>query len=191
MLNFVRTLAVLSLVALAALSAWSPAHAAVLIALELPQLVEQSDQIVVGNAQSQSSRYAEGVIVTDVLVRVVTALKGSSRPGDTLVVTHLGGSVDNVALSVPGAAGFKLGQSAIVFLRRAQSSQELNVTGMSQGVLPITGAGPAAVLDAGPGGATLMQRNANGAFVEAPQKSATHPKLSDTIAEIERLVGKR
>ena len=106
-------------------------------------------------------------------------------------MTHASQTARPVGLSVPGAAHFKLGQSAIVFLRRAQGSHELNVTGMSQGVMPISGTGDAAQIEPSPGGATLMQRDANGAFVEAPAKTqTTRPKLSATITEIERLVGK-
>jgi hypothetical protein len=189
----VATLALLStlamLVVLVAPGSLLPrARAAVLIALDLAELIAQSDHVVVAHPESQSSRYAEGLIVTDVSLRVISTLKGSTPIGATLVATHLGGSVDRVGLRVPGAAHFTPGRSAIVFLRRAEGSHELNVTGMSQGVMPIIGAGPEAQVQIGGDHATLMQRDASGAYVPAPSASRRQA-LSAVVAEIERIVG--
>ena len=164
--------------------------AAVLIALDLPALVSQSDHIVLANAESESSRYADGLIVTDVQLRVIAKLKGPASVGSVLVATHLGGSVDRVGLRVPGAAHFELGRSAIVFLRRAEQSTELNVTGMSQGVLPIIGSGGTAQVRLGGREATLMQRDAQGALVPAPKESRRQT-LASVMAEIERLANSR
>jgi hypothetical protein len=164
------------------------AAASSLIALDLPGLVEQSDYIVVGNAQSQASRFVDGAIVTDVTLKVIASLKGPSHPGELLTVTHLGGAVGKVGLKVPGAASFKLGQGAVVFLRRA--GKDLNVTGMSQGVMSISGARGKEEAESSTAGATLMQRNAEGQLVPtepAPQKRA----LSQLLAEIEQLVAGR
>jgi hypothetical protein len=162
-----------------------PAHAATLIALDLPELVRTSDYVVVANALNESSRYADKLIVTDVELRVITSMKGSAKPGETLVATHLGGAVDRIGLRVPGAASFKIGQSAIVFLRRAPGGGDLNVTGMSQGVMPILGN---AVQTGGVApGTTLMQRDAKGVLVEAPAKAAESKPLSDLITQIEEL----
>src|ERR1700742_2568523 len=80
------------------------ARAATLIALDLPELVRTSDYVVVANALNESSRYSDKLIVTDVELRVITSMKGSAKPGETLVATHLGGAVDRVGLKVPGAA---------------------------------------------------------------------------------------
>jgi hypothetical protein len=167
------------------LSAGALAHAATLIALDLPALVRDSDYVVVANAEHESARYQDKLIVTDTTLRVITSLKGSAKPGATLIATHLGGAIDRVGLRVPGAAQFKLGESAIVFLRRA--GEDLNVTGMSQGVLPITGAGASAQVLPGGSGATLMQRASDGTLTEKPAQPAPPRSLSDMLAEIERL----
>jgi hypothetical protein len=158
-------------------------RAATLIALDLAELVHTSDYVVVANALNESSRYANKLIVTDVELRVITSMKGTAKPGDTLVATHLGGAVDRVGLTVPGAATFKLGQSAIVFLSKA--GEDLNVTGMSQGVMPIVGN---QVQTGGvEPGTTLMQRDAKGALVEAPAKGVERRGLDAVVAEIEQL----
>lgn len=169
----------LGLAAPAGLSA--PAQAAVLIALDLPELVEQSDLIVVASAQKHSSRYVNKLIVTDVTLDVSRTLKGTSRPGEPVIVTHLGGAVGDVGLSVPGAAQFKLGERVLVFLRRAPSG-DWNVTGMSQGVMKIDGQ---EVMPGGTG-AELMERDQEGRLVELkPQRPRPLP---DLLSEIEQLV---
>jgi hypothetical protein len=171
-------------------SAIPSAHAAVLMSLDLPQLVEQSDLVVVGSAQKQSSRYVDKLIVTDVSLKVVTSLKGSAKAGDVVTVTHLGGSVGEVGLQVPGAAAFKLGESAVVFLRRVPSG-DLNVTGMSQGVMPIKGQGAEQQVMPGGSGAELMQRDDDGRLVEKPVQRQQPRVLTDLVAEIQRLTGRQ
>ncbi|MEY4575613.1 MAG: hypothetical protein RL701_316 [Pseudomonadota bacterium] len=189
-----------TLALLACVSMSQAARAAVVIALELSELVERSEYIVVANAQQATSRYDDHVIVTDVALKVVTSLKGPAKPGSSITVTHLGGEVGDIALRVPGAARFTLGQSAIVFLRRAAAaaaaaaaatSGELNVTGMSQGVLPIIGTGKAAEVETAGAGATLMRRDENGALVNMPSRPAQKRVLSELLTEIDQLVHKR
>jgi hypothetical protein len=164
------------------------AQAAVLMALDLPALVQQSDLVLVGNARKQSSRYVDKLIVTDVTLEVVANLKGALKPGELVTVTHLGGAVGEIGLSVPGAASFKLGESAVVFLRRVPNG-DWNVTGMSQGVMPISGKGAEQRVLMGGTDSALMQRNAEGQLVEKP--AAAPRKMSDLLEEIERLVHSR
>jgi hypothetical protein len=161
-------------------------QAAVLVALDLPALVEQSDLVVVASAQEQSSRYVDKLIVTDVTLKVISGLKGQVKPGDLVTVTHLGGAVGDIGLRVPGAASFSLGKSALVFLRRVPSG-DLNVTGMSQGVMPIFAEGTQQRVQTGAAGAALMQRNASGELVETHSGPSSR-SLSELLAEIERLV---
>jgi len=79
----------------------SSARAAVLMALDLRQLVEQSDYVVVAKAVDDSSRYENTLIVTDVTLEIVTSLKGPARPGSSLTATHLGGSVGEIGCMYP------------------------------------------------------------------------------------------
>lgn len=164
------------------------AHAAVLMALDLPALVEQSDLVIVANAQKQSSRYVDKLIVTDVTLKVISKLKGATKAGELVTVTHLGGAVGDIGLNVPGAASFKLGESAVVFLRRVPSG-EWNVTGMSQGVLPISGQGVEQQVTLGGSDSALMERDGEGRLMEKP--AAAPRGLPGLLSEIERLVNKR
>jgi hypothetical protein len=166
------------------------AGAATLLALDLGQLVKQSELVVVAKAEARRSRQtpADGMIVTDVTLRVLTSLKGQSKPGTTLTATVLGGSVGDLGLRVPGEATFPDNRSAIVFLRREASSGELAVTGMSQGVMAIHGNGQAAQVMPGGLEAELVQRDAEGALRAAPDALVRARPLLDVIREIERLV---
>lgn len=167
-------------------------QAATVLALDMAALVVQSDQIVIANAEAEHSRYRDGakrgLIVTDVRLRVISALKGGARPGTELIATRLGGTVDEIGLSVPGEAAFPVGRSAIVFLRRALKSQELHVVGMSQGVLPISGQGDGAMVLPAGGAAELMQRGQDGHLVAAPAALTSATPLRDVLARISQLV---
>lgn len=177
-------------VAIAVFVTWTThrADAATLLALDLPALVHKSDYIVVANAEAESSRYRtqDRLIVTDVRLRVIDSLKGAARAGEALVVTHLGGTVDRVGLSVPGEASFPAGRSAIVFLRRIDSGV-LQVVGMSQGVLPIDGTGNAARVSSATS-ASLVQRGADGALHDAADAVPSATSLREVLARIAKLV---
>jgi hypothetical protein len=184
-----RWAAIVGLIGIWLLAAIAPVRAAVLVALDLSQLVEQSDFVVVARPETQSSRFSKGLIVTDVTLRVSRVLKGTTLPGATLIVTHLGGSVGQLALDVPGAAHFAQEQSAIAFLRRTEGRPELQVVGMSQGVLPILGEGPNAQVAPGGAGAALMQPDkVTGALKEIVPSAPQSRTMNDVLGEIQLLV---
>lgn len=172
-------------------AAWfgGPAAAATLVALDLGELVRASEHIVLAKAESRDSRKDEatGLIVTDVRLRVITKLKGGSQPGQTLVATVLGGSVGELGLQVPGEAVLPDDHSAIVFLRKNQLG-ELNVTGMSQGVLTIVGEGGSAMAMPGGAGAELVQRGSDGRLRDAPDALMQPRSLAAVLTEIRGLV---
>jgi hypothetical protein len=170
-------------------AAWfsAPAGAATLLALDLAQLVGMSEYVVLAKAQTREARETDsGMIVTDVQLQVVTALKGTIKPGQPLTATLAGGEIGDVALRVPGEAVIPENQSAIIFLRR-NTRGELNVTGMSQGVLPISGAGKTAQVLPGGSGAALVQKGDDGKLRDAPDALLQPRNLADVLAQIRQL----
>jgi hypothetical protein len=115
------------------------AQASVVQALSLEELTHKAEVIVLGTATERQSRYGiDGkLIVTDVSMKVETALKGDVKAGSTLVATVLGGRIDDVALQVPGEANLPVGQRVIAFLYHSPASGDLRVVGMAQGVLAL------------------------------------------------------
>jgi hypothetical protein len=166
------------------------ARAATVLAMDLAALVHGSDQVVIALAEAETSHYRDHdrLIVTDVRLRVIDVLKGGAHAGDALIATRLGGTVDNLGLSVPGEASFPSGHSAIVFLRRVPALHELHVVGMSQGVLSIEGAGAGATVLPGGGGAALVQRGDDGKLRPAPDALLTPQPLRSVLTEIQKLV---
>jgi hypothetical protein len=138
-LRLLRLAGVLAGVAL--FSATPPASAAVVLHLDLPALTARADLVVRGRAVAQRSRWdaAHRRIYTDVTLVVDEAYKGGPRPGSTLRITRLGGSVDGIGMRVAGEATFALGEEAIVFLRRhvRHGVTRLSVLGMAQGKLTV------------------------------------------------------
>lgn len=128
------------------LALFSPptASASVVVPLDLDALCDHSAAIVLGRVEARESRWTEdhSAIYTDVTVRVLDALKGEARPGDTVVVRRLGGSVDGMGMKVFGEASYALGEEVVVFLeRRGGPGNEvpgvLWTVGMAQGKLRV------------------------------------------------------
>lgn len=164
------------------------ARAATLYAADLAQLVRMSDYVVLAKAESRAPRKVEstGLIVTDVKLRVTLPLKGATKAGDALTATLLGGSIGDVALTVPGEATIPDDRGAIVFLRRT-SNGELNVSGMGQGVLSITGQGTAAMVNPSATDAELVQNDGSGKLQPAtPMLSGPQP-LATILQQIRDL----
>jgi hypothetical protein len=166
------------------------ASAATLLAADLAQLVKMSDYVVLAKAESRASRKQEssGLIVTDVRLRVQIGLKGATKPGEALTATLLGGTIGDVGLHVPGEASIPDDRSAIVFLRRT-STGELNVSGMSQGVMSITGQGKTAMVMPAAPDARLVQPDDDGALQSAPEAVLNPQPLATLLAQIRQLAG--
>jgi hypothetical protein len=166
------------------------ARASVSRALSLAELVSSADHIVLARAGQRHSRWHHNgkLIVTDVSLRVESALKGDARPGETLTATVLGGKLEGLGLQVPGAASFETGARAIVFLYQSEPSGDLRVVGMSQGVLPLREQDGATMVIPGGSGAALMQQDDSGALRPAPDALAVPRPMLDVVDEIRRLV---
>ena len=167
------------------------ARAATLLAADLAQLVKMSDYVVLAKAESRTSRKqaSSGMIVTDVRLRVQSALKGATKPGESITATLLGGTIGDVGLHVSGEAIIPDGRGVIVFLRRAGNG-ELNVSGMGQGVLSIAGQGGTAMVMPAAPDAALVQPDDQGKLQPSEPQALPGPQpLAAVLAEIRRLAG--
>src|SRR5262249_44827978 len=88
------------------------AQASLRRALALEDLTRKAGGIVLGVATEQHARrHIDGkMIVTDFSVQVERALKGDAKAGKTIVTTVLGGTLNGIAMQVPGEAGLELGK---------------------------------------------------------------------------------
>jgi hypothetical protein len=185
-------LAALAVLLVLGASWWSPpADASTVRALSLAELTRKAELIVVGTPQrAQSRRHVDGrLLVTDVSVLVEKVQKGTVKPGDSLVVTVLGGELDGVALSVPGEAVLPPGQRSLVFLYRATRSRDLRVVGMAQGSMAIE-ADPTGTVMVIPGGSgsALVERGDDGRLHPSPAALMQPEPIDELRGKVQQLV---
>lgn len=111
----------------------APARASLVVALDLPQMVERADHVAVVDVQSVEAAWDEKHerILTTVDLSVVEALKGTMGPAMHVKVVQPGGTVGDVTMKVFGLTQFTPGERALVFLRGSQTGA--SVVGMAQG----------------------------------------------------------
>lgn len=186
------TLPLAGCAATAVLAVALSSHASVVVALDLAALVAKSDHIVVGVGGPQAARWSDDgrLILTDMQLRVEESWKGTSRAGDVLVITRLGGKLRDVALQVPGEANFAPDQRVVAFLHAQGTSRELRVVGMAQGVITVQGTGTDAMALPNGGGMALVGSTVEGALTAARAAVAQPTPFHDFRAEILRLAAR-
>jgi len=125
--------AAITVIVLFSISGWTT----IVVKLDLPELVEQSDTIIQGQVQQNESRWdnQKKLIFTDVWVRVNDVLKGT--PQTNVTVRHLGGTVGSINMAASGMPVFRNGEDVILFLKRNPETT-YHVVGMAQGKYEIT-----------------------------------------------------
>jgi hypothetical protein len=108
------------------------ASATSVVELSLREIAEASNSIVHGTVVTATSRWNEDrtLIVTDVVVKVQDTLKGD--PGPRVVITQPGGRVGSLRVDVDGAAVYRPGDEAILFLHPSPRGGA-RVVGLFQG----------------------------------------------------------
>ncbi|HEY2931752.1 MAG TPA: hypothetical protein VGK99_08375 [Acidobacteriota bacterium] len=103
--------------------------------LDLDQLVSESELIVHGKVLDSRSYIMpeRGWVMTDTRIQVLEAVKG--QPGQTVVITELGGVVGDTGMAVPGTAQFRRGEEALVFLKKV--GDKWRTSGLIQGKFPV------------------------------------------------------
>lgn len=114
-------------------------------ALDLDDLIDLSAEVVVGEVVGSSARWQERLVVTDTVVRVDEAMKGSpphevtiTQPGGTAVHPRLGASVTTQASTF---TTFDAGETVVLFIDRRGGTR--NLVGAQQGKLVVAPAGAA------------------------------------------------
>jgi hypothetical protein len=173
------------------------ARASLVIALDLPSMVERSDHVAVVDVGSVSAAWDDRHerILTTIDLSVVESWKGSMTPSTHVKVVQPGGTVGDIQMTVFGMSVFTPGERALVFLRGTPAGA--SVVGMAQGKRMIR-------RDASTGRWLVHAPDRAGAsFVRAPAASPAAPSsksvppifdarlrgLDDLRAEVRGLVG--
>lgn len=127
-----------ALLALAAgLGAVAPARATLIMALDLPAMVDRAERIAVVDVVSVQAAWdaRHERITTTIQLQVVEAWKGGLQPGARLTVLQPGGTVGDVTTTVDGMPRFAPGERTLVFLHGPPD--RATVVGLTQGKRPL------------------------------------------------------
>jgi hypothetical protein len=109
------------------------AHASLVVALDLPTMVERADQVAVVDVGTVNAAWDDKHerILTTIDLSVVESWKGSMAPASHVKIVQPGGAVGDIQMTVFGMSQFSPGERALVFLRGAPTAA--SVVGMAQG----------------------------------------------------------
>jgi hypothetical protein len=167
------------------------AHATLLLAQSLEEMVSQADHVVVVAGLGETSRWDRyGRIVSDMRLRVADTAKGPFRRGQEITVTRLGGDIDDVGMTVAGEARIAVGERAVLFLD-VVDADTMRVSNMSLGLFPVvTQQGVASVLPSGTG-LELVVHGDHGALAPSVAPLQGPMPLSDFLAVVRELAASR
>ena len=118
----------------------SSGSASIVQALELPELVDQSDRIVLGRVVfAEAFRQADGTIATWYRVEVEQELRTDAPPRDEepeVILQVLGGEIGDLGMRVEGEPRFSVGERAVLFMREG-NQLAFRPVGMAQGVMRV------------------------------------------------------
>ncbi len=162
----------------------SEAHATLSRAMDLAELVRESEIVALVQVRGQSARRdARQRIVTDVEMDLLEPVKGS--PGARFTLIQLGGELGEVGMAIAGETSFVDGRRYLVFARRSTMSPGYRPVGMSQGVM---------LVDDDPQGNPQAHPGGGGLSLVDPRTGAHQPpallgptRLDVLLDEIRRL----
>ncbi|MFK7987073.1 MAG: hypothetical protein AB8I08_13700 [Sandaracinaceae bacterium] len=161
----------------------SVAHATIVEALSLSELVTRSQHVVVVTCVGESTeRDSARRIVTDYRLQVEDVMHGPSSVGDLLLMRSLGGVEGDIGMHVEGEPHLTVGGRYVVFLRMLSDGRTLRPVGMSQGVMAVQEEAGVQQVHPGGQGLALRQRVRGGQLIAAPP-ALLHPEPLDALRE--------
>jgi hypothetical protein len=169
------------------------AQASLVVALDLPTMVERADHVAVVDVAAVSAAWDDKHehILTTIDLAVVEAWKGPMSPASHVKVVQPGGTVGDIQMTVFGMTVFTPGERALVFLRG--TPEAASVVGMAQGkrLVARDGATNRWMVHAPQRAGASFVRPATGQTKTTPPVFETRLRaLDDLRAEVRGLVGK-
>jgi hypothetical protein len=190
MLRF-RALLGVSAVLLVALIVASPANGSIVQALDLSELVAQSDRIVVGRVVfAEAFQHGDGTITTWYRVEVERELRGDAPTKDDepeVIIQVLGGQIGDLGMRVEGEPTFSIGERAVIFMREG-NQLAFRPVGMAQGVMRIRmDAGDETVFQSREG-LLLVRRGPDGLLRRSPGALPRKERLKAFLERVSTIV---
>jgi hypothetical protein len=184
-------LAGILLAALLCASDMKTADASMVQAMDLAELVEESELVAVARVMGQQASYDErGRIVTDVQMQVEETKKGDVAPGASVVVRRLGGEIDGIAMRIEGEPAFEDGELVLLFGRDPHHRALLRPVGMSQGAMRIFERDGERWVRSATRELALVRKSGAGKLNHDVPAVAEPRRLNDVLGEIQSLVTK-
>lgn len=163
----------------------TPAEASIVQALDLTELVAESDRIVIGRVVfAESFQRPNGTITTLYRFQVERELRGDA-PSPTeepeVIIQVMGGRIGDLGMRVEGEPRFTQGERALLFIREGQNLA-FRPVGMAQGVMRIRMRQGLEMVSQGREGLMLVRRGADGTLQKSPGAITGEERL-DTIVE--------
>jgi hypothetical protein len=174
---------------LAGLFVASPASGSILQALDLDELVAQSDQILLGKVVfSESFQRPNGALGTWHRIQIERDLRGNAAEEREVIVETLGGRMGDVAMQVAGEPTFVVGERVVLFAREGRGRASLRPVGMAQGVMRIRELGGIETVSQSRAGMMLLRRDASGRWQKSRGALPSVERLDIFLREVRAIV---
>jgi hypothetical protein len=176
----------------AALLLASPAGASILQALDLDELVGESEQILLGRVVfSESFERPNGNLGTWHRIVIERDIRGNA-PGETeVIVETLGGTVGDLSMRVEGEPSFTVGERVVVFVRDGGPYSAFRPVGMGQGVMRVRTEQGVETVTQTREGMMLVRRNARGLLEKSRGALPDRERLEAFLSRVRTLVEER
>ena len=181
----------LGAILLAALVTATPANGSIVRALDLSELIAQSDRIVVGRVVlAEAFRRGDGTIATWYRVEVERELRSDAPTKDDepeVIIQVLGGQIGDLGMRVEGEPTFSIGERAVIFMREG-NQLAFRPVGMAQGVMRIRmDAGDETVFQSREG-LLLVRRGTDGLLKRSPGALPRKERLKAFLERVSAIV---
>lgn len=174
---------------LVGLVAASPAQGSIVQALDLDELVAQSDQILLGRVVfSESFQHHNGNLSTWHRIQIERDLRGNAPEEPEVIVETLGGRMGDLAMRVEGEPSFSIGERVIVFARGGGGYAAFRPVGMGQGVMRIRTEQGVDMVRQTREGMMLMRRNAQGRLEKSLGALPNAERLDTFLSRVRTIV---
>lgn len=167
----------------------SSGQASVLRALDLEELVGESDAILVGEVVlSEFFVYPNGMLGTSHRIRVERdVVHGVSGETEVLVET-LGGRMGRLGMRVEGTPTFKVGERVVLFLRAGKAYAAFWPVGMGQGVMRVRVEDGVETVTQSRAGMLLMRRGSKGRLQPSAGALPTEEPLDTFLSRVRAIL---
>ena len=170
----------------------SPSEASIVQAMDLDELVEQSDRILLGRVVfSESFEKPNGMIGTWHRIQVERDIRGNAPEELEIIIETLGGQIGEIGMRVEGEPRFSIGERVIVFAHGRGSYTAFRPVGMGQGVMRVRTKDGVDTVTQPRDGLLLMRRNAQGQLEKSAGAFTGTERLDAFMSRVRTIVDRK